>query len=421
MGLNALIDLRTKEQIEADVVVVGGGTAGVFAAIAAARSGAKTVLIEKNSTLGGTMTVANVNFPGLFFAWGKQIIGGPCWEAIQRTDALGGAVIPPIQFRPKNHFDEQITLNRFAYTAVLWEMLEEAGVTVITSAMVSGVEETDVEVCLLVTAKEGLLRICAKAAVDATGDANLVQIAGYGVEKSETQQPATLQNLISGYDMTDVDVDALKTTFPEEGFASYITADKLIHWLRRGRINVHVPCEGADTSAGKTRTEQDAYALLLKILRFYRRIPGLENLTVDFIAEETGIRESNRIVGEQTIRAEDYICGKAYPDAVCYAFYPIDLHVMTGIRQQFFEENVVGQIPYGSLIPKNARRILCAGRCIASDTDANSAVRVQAPCMATGQAAGCAAAICARDNHTAGKVPYSLLRQKLEAIGAIVP
>ena len=416
-----MLELCVEKTIQTDVVVVGGGTAGVFAAIAAARCGAKTVLIEKNSTLGGTMTVANVNFPGLFYAWGKQIIDGPCWEAIQRTAALGGAVIPPIQFQPKNHFDEQITLTRFAYTAVLWEMLHEAGVTVITSAMVSCAAETERGVCLLVTAKEGLLQLDAKVAVDATGDANLTQILGYPVEKSPTQQPATLQNHISGYDPAAVDPDALKKAFSEETFAPYITADKLLHWLHRGRINVHVPCKDADTSAGKTKVEQDAYALLLKILRFYRRLPGLENLTVDFVAEETGIRESNRIVGEETVLAEDYITGKAYPDAVCYAFYPIDLHVMDGIRQKFFDENIVGQIPYGALIPKNARHLLVAGRCIASDTDANSAIRVQAPCMATGQAAGCAAAVCARESLPVKDLPFSLLREKLEAIGAIVP
>lgn len=416
-----MLELCVEKNIQTDVVVVGGGTAGVFAAIAAARCGAKTVLIEKNSTLGGTMTVANVNFPGLFYAWGKQIIDGPCWEAIQRTDALSGAVIPSIQFQPKNHFDEQITLNRFAYTAVLWEMLHEAGVTVITSAMVSCAAEVERGVCLLVTAKEGLLQLDAKVAVDATGDANLTQILGYPVEKSPAQQPATLQNHISGYDPAAIEPDALKKAFLEETFAPYITADKLLHWLHRGRINVHVPCEDADTSAGKTKVEQDAYALLLKILRFYRRLPGLENLTVDFVAEETGIRESNRIVGEETVFAEDYITGKDYPDAVCYAFYPIDLHVMDGIRQKFFDENKVGQIPYGALIPKNANHLLVAGRCIASDTDANSAIRVQAPCMATGQAAGCAAAICAMESLPVKDLPFSLLRKKLEAIGAIVP
>ena len=76
-----------------DVLVVGGGTAGVFAAISAARTGAKTLLIDKNNILGGTVTVANVNFPGLFHAWGKQIIAGPCWESIERTAKLGGATL----------------------------------------------------------------------------------------------------------------------------------------------------------------------------------------------------------------------------------------------------------------------------------------------------------------------------------------
>ena len=84
-----MLELCVEKTIQTDVVVVGGGTAGVFAAIAAARCGAKTVLIEKNSTLGGTMTVANVNFPGLFFAWGRQIVDGPCWEAILRTASVG--------------------------------------------------------------------------------------------------------------------------------------------------------------------------------------------------------------------------------------------------------------------------------------------------------------------------------------------
>lgn len=110
-----------------DVVVVGGGTAGVFAAISAARTGAKTILIEKNSMLGGTITAAAVNFPGLFFAWGNQIIDGPCWEAIERTIELGGARMPKISYQPGNHWEEQILLNRFVYTYVLNEMCRESG------------------------------------------------------------------------------------------------------------------------------------------------------------------------------------------------------------------------------------------------------------------------------------------------------
>ena len=149
--------------------------------------------------------MADVNFPGLFFAWGKQIISGPCWEAIEKTIALGGAKMPQIQFKPQHHWDEQIRLNRFVYVSVLWEMLKESRVTVITNALISCVNESEQGIDLLVTAKEGLLEIDAKAAVDATGDANLVQIAGYPVEKSKPQQPATLRNHISGYNIDDVD------------------------------------------------------------------------------------------------------------------------------------------------------------------------------------------------------------------------
>lgn len=413
--------LKIVNRTTADVAVIGAGTAGVFAAIAAAKSGAKTVLVEKNSSLGGTVTTAGVSFPGLFFAWGRQIISGPCWEAIQRAAALGGAKIPRIQFRPQRHWQEQIRLNRFIYTAVLWEMLKENGVTVLTNAMLSAVTETEEKAVLQVAAKEGLWEIEARAAVDATGDANLVQMAGYPVEKSRPQQPATLQNHISGYHLADVDFAMLENQFSGAGFAEHITAADLIRYLKDHRIDVHIASTDADTSAGKTQLEYDASRTVLAIYTFYRSIKGLENLTVDFAAGETGVRESNRIVGAQTITAADYISGRHYSDAVCYAFYPIDRHVMSGIEQRFFAENVVGEIPYGALIPQNARKILCAGRCIASDSEANSALRVQAVCMASGQAAGCAAAISAQENMPVKDVPYDRLCGCLNEMGAIVP
>ena len=410
-----------KSVSESDVVVIGGGTAGVFAAIAAAKNGVKTILIEKNSTLGGTMTTGGVNFPGLFFAWGKQIIDGPCWEAIKRTVALGGAVLPAFQYKPERHWHEQIVLNSFVYRSVLFQMCRECGVEILANAMLSFVEENDHGATLLITAKEGVHQINTKVVIDATGDANAVALAGYATVKSNPQQPATPQNHISGYAFEDVDLQQLHHAFSKANFPPQITEEKIKQCLKQHKFDIHIPCNDAETSRGKTGLEYDASALVLKLYTFCRGIRGLENVTVDYYAEETGVRETVRIVGETTLTAEDYINGKHFDDSVCYAFYPIDLHVMDGIKQTFFADNKMGEIPYGALIPKGAKRILCAGRCMSGDTDANSAVRVQAPCMATGQAAGCAAAIAAKNSIAVKEVPFPVLCRSLEAIGAIVP
>lgn len=404
-----------------DVVVIGGGTAGAFAAIAAAETGVKTLLVEKNSMLGGTMTVCDVNFPGLFFAWGKQIISGPCWDVIKKVADFGGTRIPEISFKPKHHWDEQIFLNKFVYLNFLNERCAESGVDILTNAMLSDICESESGVQLFVTCKEGMYRIFTKKCIDATGDANLVSAAGYGVEKSEVQQPATLNNRISGYDANDICFDEIKKAFSAAEFPYYITDELLIDWLKRHVIDLHIPCENAETSLGKTNVNLKAISDLFAVLSFYKKINGLENITVDFISMDTGIRETNRIVGEYKVTADDYIAGRFFDDSVCYAFYPIDLHIMNGIKQKFHEENTVSKVPYRALIPKNAENILCAGRCISSDTLANSGLRVEAVCMATGQVAGCAAALAAKADTSVADVDYSELCKAISSIGGIVP
>ncbi len=416
-----LFSCNINKELEYDVAVIGGGTAGVFAAISAARTGAKTVLIEKNNILGGTMTMANVCFPGLFFAWGKRIIGGPCWEAIERTVALGGATLPEVPFKPLHHWDVQININRYIYTTVLFQMCDEAGVDVMCSSMVSFAKETDGGVDLVITCKEGLCSIKAGAAIDATGDANLCSILGCEMLKSEKQQPATLSNRITGYELTDEIIEEVRRLIPLNEFPDYIEPFHILHYLKIGKIDMHIPCRDADTSDGKTALEKQALYDILHMYRFYRSVKGLENLTVSFTAQETGVRETNRVLGETVISADDYINGVFYPDSVCYAFYPIDLHVMNGIEQKFHEENVVSKVPYSALIPKGTKRVFCAGRCISSDTYANSALRVEAVCMATGQVSGVAAAMCAKDKIQALQLDYSKLCNGLDTIGAIVP
>lgn len=413
--------LNVKREYTADVAVIGGGTAGVFAAIAAANTGANTLLIEKDGRLGGTITTAGVDFPGLFHAWGKKIIDGPCWVSLEKASALGGAQIPEITYKPKDHWREQVRINIPVYTAVLHKMCKEAGVRVLTNAMLADAKETEHTAELYIAEKTGLAKITAKIAIDATGDANLTQQMGYAVQKSEKQQPATLHNHLTGYDMKNVDMAELEEKFQKASFRQDITMQDMLRYLYGEKINNHIPSIDADTSEGRTVLEETALAYMMELYTFWHTVKGLQNLTIDVLSEETGVRETNRIVGEKTVTAEDYIAGTFYPDSVCYAFYPVDLHVAVGIEQTFLKDGVVPKIPYGALVPKGAKRLLCAGRCVSSDTYANSALRVQAPCMAMGQAAGCAAAIAAKNNMGVTEVPFDALCNSLKAIGAIVP
>lgn len=405
----------------ADVTVIGGGTAGVFAAISAARTGAKTVLIEKNGILGGTITVANVNFPGLFFAWGKRVIGGPCWESIERTVALGGAEIPPISEKPERFWEEQIVVNRGIYAAVLFKMCEEANVEVICNSMLSAVEQSEKGIIITVTDKSGMFIINSKTAIDATGDANLAEMAGYETIQSESLQPATLQNRISGYNINDVSFEELKEKFNNFRFPQYLTPKRLMEFLEAEKIDMHILCFDANTSEGKTALDKTALYETINAYTFYKSIKGLENIKIDFIAEETGVRETKRIIGERVVTADEYISGYFYDDSVCYACYPIDLHIPTGLEQKFHEYGIVSKVPYSALIPKGSKHILCAGRCISSDRYANSALKVEATCMANGQAAGCAAAIAAKQGKYVSDILYSDICNSLNNIGAIVP
>lgn len=409
-----------------DVLVVGGGAAGVFAAIAAAKNGAKTLLIEKNSVLGGTITTAGVNFPGLFHAWGEQIIGGPCWDAILRTVELGGATIPPIQFQPVHHYDEQISVNEFIYSYVLDESLSQSGAVALLHTTLGALKQTEDGILVLLAKREGLSCIKVKTIVDATGDAAAAAMMGYPRIKSTSVQPATLIHDLTGYDPSALN-PALIQTYTDQWIAEGqlkredFQGNGMLSSLKAQRIYMHLSGQDADSSEGKTLLEQRARQNLMRIIRCIKKIPGLENLTVSHCALECGVRETFRIVGEKTITAENYINGVVYDDAVCYSFYPIDRHIPEGIYQVFLKPGIVPTIPYGALIPQGSQRLLAAGRCISGDADASSAYRVQASCMAIGQVAGTAAAMASRQNCNVQQIPYKELCDNLQKIGAIVP
>src|SRR5690606_22760970 len=173
----------------------------------------------------------------------------------------------------------------------------------------------------------------------------------------------------------------------------------------------------------RTAAEVAGRRTLLRILRFLRRQPGLERVTVDAWATETGIREAFTIDGHATITARDYTSGRQWPDALSYSFYPIDVHRPDGdgIDIRPLAYGTLPTIPRGALVPRGSHHMVVAGRAISGDQEAASAYRVQASSMAMGQAAGALAARCAATGTDVIDLPIDDVRADLRAHGAILP
>lgn len=413
-----------------DVLVVGGGTAGTIAAIQAGRLGARTLLVEAGSQLGGVTTTGGVNFPGLFHAWGRPVIAGIGWELILATTALASGTLPDFSQIPPRHWHHQIRLNAPTYALLAEEACVTAGVELAYYAFPTAVTAADAGGYHLTVQGKGLVRrIHCRQIVDATGGAEVVALLGLPRLREKEIQPGTQMYRIDGYDPATLDAEAIQARYRAalaEGQlqpGDFATRNGLFISVLRshGENTQHIFEADASTSATHTETNLRGRASVLRLLRFIRSLPGCEQAALTWMSPETAVRETYRIEGETTITCEDYLAGRVYPDAVCHSFYPIDLHTHEGVKPQPLAEGVVPTVPLGALIPRGSRSLLVAGRCVASDRLANSALRVQATCMAMGQAAGAAAALAARSGAQATAVPIAALRQALREHGAIVP
>jgi len=414
-----------------DVAVIGGGTAGVIAAIQAARAGADTLLVEKNGMLGGTLAVAEIANPGLFDAWGRQIIAGIGWELVTRVAGLTGAKLPDMtnpDFAPWAHC---VRLNSSVYAAVADQAVLDAGVDLHLHTMPAAAKGGDGDWVLTLCTKTGLVNTAAAVVIDATGDANLVALAGLPLHQDDELQPGTLVLRASGYDVDALDLDAIDAAFEravESGRARWSDVGaRNFHasgFLKRhGGNTTHVPVAEGHTSKGRTTVEIEGRAILLRLLRFFRTQPGLEHIVLT-AATETGVRESVGIVGQETITTADYLSGRLWPDAVCYSFWPIDIHTdgeEDWVDLRRLEPGTFPTIPRGAMLPENSRNLLVPGRAMAGDRAARSAFRIQASCMAAGQAAGAMAALAAATGTEVAQLPMAEIRNLLAAHGAILP
>ena len=415
---------------DVDVLVVGGGTAGTIAAIQGGRAGLRTALVEFGSQLGGVTTTGGVSFPGLFHAWGKQIVAGIGWELVIKAVALDSGQLPDFSvFSPERHWMHQIRINGPVYAALAEEACTQAGVQLHFYEIPTQILETDRGWKIETVGKNLRRTILTKQLIDCTGGANIVGQIGFPRLREEETQPGTLIFKLGGYDVDTLDEDVIQRQFIaamkdgrlQHGDVSNPRA-RFIGYLGKGGENAqHVFGADASTSDRHTKTNISGRQSLLRILRFVRSLPGCENARVLKAQAETAVRETYRIVGEVQITHDDYTSGRHFEDAVSYSFYPIDLHDKDGVKPQPLSEGTVATVPLRALIPKNSHNLLVAGRSVSSDRLANSALRVQASSMAMGQAAGAAAAVSVRLETTPRDVPLSDLHDLLALHGAVVP
>lgn len=410
------------DQKTCDVLVVGGGSAGVVAAIQAGRLGATTILVEAGSQMGGAATVGGVNSPILFSVHGKQRIKGIGWEWITKTVQLDDGDLPGCR--------EHWRINAPLYAIVAEELLQQAGVGIRyyeAPSKVEAVAEAPFHWIVTTSALGETRTIRCKQLVDCTGNGAVCALAGAERMREAEIMPGSLNYTIKH----KIDLGKLDKVAVEKKFAEAVANGEMRESDARHGILSSLGYQAgnyvydADNSTAEARTDTNLRGRqsVLRMLRFIRSLPGGETAQLTSMFPEVGVRETYRVKGEYVITVDDYLSGKVWDDSIAYATYQVDLHknAWKDFDRRFLPPGVVPTVPFRALIPKGKENVLVAGRCLSSDRLAMSGLRVQSVCMATGQAAGAAAALAAKKEVTPGKVEVAELKGALKANGAIVP
>lgn len=432
--------------MQVDVAVVGGGVAGIAAAVAAARNGAKTVLIERDGCLGGTATTGlMVVFMGVDF----DVLTGTCRDFLERMAARKGAMIGS-----NTPFDPEV------FKSVAEEWLTGHGVQLLYHAWFADVIVRDETVAgVVVELKEGRRAILARQVIDATGDADVVAAAGAPFEKSPAMQPVTSIFRVDHVDLPQLiayiennpdqfyneqgqktwRLDNDPPFFTIGGFFDLIKKARdqgeldLPHesiWLgplpRQGELFINTTrVQGVDgtSSLELSRAEVETKRQAWSVWNFLRKhVPGFARAEMVDIAVRMGVRETRRAIGEYVLTKEDLLSGRRFPDAIAMYNFPMDVHGPRG-QEEGHGWTVVRNaydIPFRALIPKGFDGLLVSGRCISSDHEAHGSTRAMPCCMATGEAAGTAAAIASRKGLSARDVNREELRRTLKAQGVML-
>jgi len=456
--MSSIKSIREAEKItpvrgEADILIAGGGPAGIMAALAAAEDGLKVALVEQRSFLGGNLTLG-LPVLGFLSQKGEPIIAGLPQQFIDRLVSRNAAS----EHRRCPLHVSMTLVEPEAVKSVALDMLAERGVDITLHCFIAGVvKEGNCLRGIITESKAGREAILAKVVIDCTGDADVAFRSGVPCEKGNDQggmQPPTLMFCLAGVDTEklrmSICADPKKyviDSIPNEYFGQNrqfiivglrqlvqqaqkaglsIPTERtiLITGLREGEVWVNMTrvkgVDGTDPrslSAGEIEARRQIHDIQ-KYLTIY--VPGFETCYFTRTAPFLGIRETRRIVGQYVMTREDVLSCRKFGDAIAVASYPIDIHRPNDNDCTLEWCGDCYDIPYRCLVPNGVQNLLVAGRCISTTHEAMAAIRVMSTCMAMGEAAGRAAKMAVKEGMSPGNIDARRLREELIAHGAFL-
>ena len=417
---------------QTDVLVVGSGSAGATAAIAAARQGASVALIERYGFMGGISTQVLDTFYGFYTpgAQPRKVVGGIPDQVVDELTRREVCVL-----RPNTYGAGQGITYDPETLKVIWETLAtQAGVRLLYhSFAVDSIVENGRLRGVIAASKGGLVRLLAKVVIDASGDADTAAAAGVPFEGAAD---GPVQSLTTTFKVVNVDIERARAVNKETLHGLMAEAINQGYDLPRREGSVHItPIDGvmatnltrvreidATDPEQLTRAEIEGRRQALEYTRFLvDKVPGYERAHLVGFSHQIGVRESRRVYGDYRLTRADVLSARQFEDNIAQCGAPIEDHHAGGDTVwEYLPAGATYGIPYRALLPQGVENLLVAGRCLSADHDAHASVRSMGQCMAMGQAAGAAAALAAESDRSPREIPVNVLRDRLRALGAVI-